>query len=120
MCEDDREYYNYGYRDSNSEFRTITAGSCLVGQCDNVTIMDGCDRVQRFSSNETLYNGKIVGDDRIDNAKVLNDARAIVASFYPAMGCVSDQHCDDQIDTTLGPYVPWFGNRILFVRRRQL
>jgi hypothetical protein len=69
----------------------------LVGQCDNLT-MNGCDRVQRlFSCNETLYNG----DDRNNNAMVLNDARAIVASFYPAMDCLSDQQCDDQIDTTL-------------------
>jgi hypothetical protein len=80
MCEYDLEGFNYGYRDGNSEFRNVMACTCHVCQCDNLT-MDGVDRVQRFSNNETLFNGKPTGDNRNKNATVLNDARSIVAAM---------------------------------------
>jgi hypothetical protein len=91
--------FNYGYRDPMSEFRSILAYDCVVGQCDNVSAAS-CPRVQRFSSPRIQYNGKAIGSATQDNARQINDVQAIVASFYPAMNCRSDNECNDQDPAT--------------------
>ena len=88
--------FNYGYRDPNADFRTILSYNCKMGQCDSMP-KDGCTRVQRFSNSDSryTYNGKPIGDAKRDNAKQLNNVRAIVAAYFPAMNCQTDTECND-------------------------
>lgn len=93
--------FNYGFRDPNAEFRTMLSYDCKMAQCDLMP-KDGCPRIQRFSNSNTAYtyNGKPIGNSRSDNAKQLNDVRALVASFFPAMNCQSDNECNDSNSNT--------------------
>lgn len=94
--------FNYGYRDPNAEYRTILSYDCKMSQCDAMP-KNGCSRVQRFSNSDSkyTYNGKPLGDSNRDNAKQLNNVRALVASFFPAMNCQTDAECNDSnADTT--------------------
>ena len=94
--------FNYGYRDPNAEYRTMLSYDCKMGQCDSMP-KNGCSRVQRFSNSDSryTYNGKPIGDSKRDNAKQLNNVRALVASFFPAMNCQTDAECNDSnVDTT--------------------
>jgi hypothetical protein len=74
--------YNYGWRDPNARFRSILAYNCVSGQCDN-NAGGGCTRVQRFSNSKFLYNGSPIGSALHDNARQINDVKAIVAGYYP-------------------------------------
>ena len=93
--------FNYGYRNPNAEFRTILAYDCKMGECDLMT-KNGCPRVQRFSNSDSkyTYNGKPIGDSRRDNAKQLNNVRARVAAYFPAMNCQTDAECNDSNSNT--------------------
>ena len=94
--------YNYGYRDPKAEYMTILSYSCKVGQCDNMP-KNGCTRIQRFSNSNPsyTYDGKPIGDAKSDNAKQFNNQRSLVASFYPAMDCISNNECNDGDSTTV-------------------
>ena len=92
--------YNYGYSDPQSAFRSIMAYDCALYQCNNL-VKAGCPRVQRFSNPNYGYNGAAIGDAANDNARQLNEKRAIVASFYQAMNCQSDSACNDNDSTTV-------------------
>jgi len=72
---------NYGYRDPSADFRSILAYNCGCGQCDN-NAGGGCPRVQRFSNPYNLYNGKSIGNASTNNAKHINDVKAIVGAYY--------------------------------------
>jgi len=72
---------NYGYRDPNADFRSILAYNCGSGQCD-YNAGGGCPRVQRFSNPYEKYNGKSIGNTTTNNAKHINDVKAIVAAYY--------------------------------------
>jgi len=86
--------YNYGYRNPQAEFRSILAYYCKSGQCDN-NVNRFCPRIQRFSNPNYKFNGKAVGSTMADNARHINEVKAIVAAFYPTVFCTSDADCDD-------------------------
>lgn len=44
---------------------------------------------------------RAIGDARHDNVRILNENRATVANWYPAMDCESDEECDDHDTSTL-------------------
>ena len=94
--------FNYGYRDPNADFRTILSYDCKMGECDSMP-KDGCSRVQRFSNSDSryTYNGKPIGDAKRDNAKQMNNVRAIVAAYFPAMNCQADTECNDNNSNTV-------------------
>jgi Metallo-peptidase family M12B Reprolysin-like len=92
--------YNFGYRSPTAAFRSILAYSCATGQCDNMPL-NGCTRVQRFSNNQTLYNGQAIGDANNNNALQFNNKRATVAAYFPAMNCQSDNQCNDNNANTV-------------------
>lgn len=71
---------NYGWRDPSAEFRSILAYNCATNQCDNIP-KAGCPRVQRFSNNEFLYNGKAMGSPLHDNASQINSVKSIIAAY---------------------------------------
>ena len=75
--------YNYGYRDKQAQFRSILAYNCETGQCDGIS-KKNCPRVQRFSNNEFLYEGKAMGNSRTDNARQMNNVKDTVAGYYTA------------------------------------
>jgi len=86
--------YSFGYRDPQASFRSILAYSCMSGQCDN-NDGGGCTRVQRFSNDEFLYNGKAIGNSRADNARQHSDVFAAVSAYYECKDsprCVDDQN----------------------------
>jgi hypothetical protein len=93
--------YNYGYRDHNAKFRSILAYGCVTGQCDNMTVVAGCPRVQRFSNPDFLYNGLPIGDITHNNARQINEKRALAAALYPAMNCHVDTDCNDNNTATV-------------------
>lgn len=97
----DTTTFNYGYRDPSADFRTILAYDCKMGECDSMP-KNGCTRVQRFSNSDSkyTYNGKPIGDSRRDNAKQINNVRALVAGYFPAMNCRVDSECNDRNSTT--------------------
>jgi len=74
--------YHFGYRDPDAGFRSILAYSCTKGQCDNNKGGGSCTRVQRFSNDEFLYNGKAIGNSRADNARQHSDVFAAVSAYY--------------------------------------
>jgi Metallo-peptidase family M12 len=88
--------FNYGYINPNAEFRTILSYDCKVGQCDKMP-KNGCARIQRFSNSNTAYTylSKPIGDTTRDNARQINNNRALVASYFPAMNCQSNIECND-------------------------
>jgi Metallo-peptidase family M12 len=94
--------FNYGYRNPNAEFRTILSYDCQIGQCDKMP-SDGCPRIQRYSNSDTAYkyNGKAIGNAINDNARLFNNYRALVASYFPAMNCQSDTECNDNDANTM-------------------
>ena len=98
----EKNTFNYGYRDPNADFRTILSYDCERNGCDNLP-KDGCDRIQRFSNSnpQYKYNGKIIGNAQADNARQFNKEKGTVASFYPAMDCQSDSECDDRDSSTV-------------------
>ena len=71
---------NYGWRDPSGGFRSILAYNCATGQCDNITTT-GCPRVQRFSNNAYLYNGKAMGSPQHDNASQINSVKSLIAAY---------------------------------------
>ena len=75
---------NYGWRDPSAGFRSILAYNCVTGQCDNMPTT-GCPRVQRFSNNVYLYNGKAMGSPLHDNASQINSVKSIVAAYRTAV-----------------------------------
>ena len=75
--------YNYGYRDPQAQFRSILAYECTTGQCDGMP-KNGCPRVQRFSNNEFLFQGKAMGNSRVDCARRINNVKDIIAGYYTA------------------------------------
>ncbi|KAL3763709.1 hypothetical protein ACHAWU_008031, partial [Discostella pseudostelligera] len=76
---------NYGWRDPSAGFRSILAYNCVTGQCDNMPPSAGCPRVQRFSNNVYLYNGKAMGSPLHDNASQINSVKSIVAAYRTAV-----------------------------------
>lgn len=92
--------FNFGYRDPNSTFRSILATDCVLNQCDNLT-QKGWPRVQRFSNPDLLYDGKAMGSRTENNARQINNVRATIAAFFPAMNCRSDFECNDKDPTTV-------------------
>jgi hypothetical protein len=72
--------YNYGFRDPSAGFRSILSYNCKSGQCDG-NAGGGCTRVQRFSNDEFLYEGKAIGSALHDNARKINEVRATVAAY---------------------------------------
>jgi len=81
--------YSFGYRDPQASFRSILAYSCMSGQCDN-NDGGGCTRVQRFSNDEFLYNGKAIGNSRADNARQHSDVFAAVSAYYECKDSSTD------------------------------
>ena len=80
--------YNFGYRDPNASFRSIMAYSCKAGQCDR-NRGGGCARIQRFSSPNIRYHGKVVGiAGKADSARHINNVKALVAKYFPHKGNV--------------------------------
>lgn len=73
--------YRYGYRDPQSDFRTIMAYGCESGQCDNNS-GDYCGKCQRFSTPLVDYYGKALGTSNSDNARRINDVRVQVSQYY--------------------------------------
>ena len=71
---------NYGWRDPSAGFRSILAYNCATGQCDNMP-KAGCPRVQRFSNNVNLYNGKAMGSPQHDNACQINSVKSTIAAY---------------------------------------
>lgn len=45
----------------------------------------GCPRVQRFSNNVNLYNGKAMGSPQHDNASKINSVKATIAAYRTVM-----------------------------------
>jgi len=90
--------YHHGYRDPQAEFRTILAYDCTSGQCDE-NAGGECERIQRFSNSNYptyQYNGKAIGDETADNARLINEVRAEIAAYEVASpACVADGDCDD-------------------------
>lgn len=74
--------YNYGWRDPNARFRSILAYNCVSGQCDS-NAGGGCPRVQRFSNTKSLFNGSPIGSAQHNNARRINDVKAVVAGYFP-------------------------------------
>ena len=74
--------YNYGYREPNSEFRSILAYACNdSSDCDLTSTSGSCPRVQRFSNDEFTYNGKAIGNANADNARTINNNRVTVSNY---------------------------------------
>mmetsp|Transcript_7234 Transcript_7234/g.15035 ORF Transcript_7234/g.15035 Transcript_7234/m.15035 type:complete len:333 (+) Transcript_7234:191-1189(+) len=61
----------------------------MSGQCDN-NDGGGCTRVQRFSNDEFLYNGKAIGNSRADNARQHSDVFAAVSAYYECKDSSTD------------------------------
>ena len=80
---DDLADYNYGYRDPQARFRSILAYGCVKGQCDNNPAGGFCTRVQRFSNPNTGFNGEPIGTRTENNARKINEVKALVAGYYP-------------------------------------
>jgi hypothetical protein len=99
-CDSDESSFNFGYRDPQSEFRTILAYGCEVNQCDHLP-KTGCPRIQRFSNTVTTYKGKSLGNAANDNARTINESSKVVAAYYPAMDCRADHECDDRDSSTI-------------------
>jgi len=78
--------YNYGYRDPDAGFRSILAYNCRTNQCDYNKGGGSCTRVQRFSNDEFLYNGKAIGNSEADNARQHSDVFATVSTYYDCKG----------------------------------
>ena len=79
-CDTHQTAYNYGYRDPNAQFRTITAYSCKANQCDN-NPGTTCGRVGRFSNPNLTYGGSPTGTALSNNARVLNENAAAFAAY---------------------------------------
>ena len=101
--------YNYGYRDPQSELRSIMGYSCANGGCD-ISNVKSCPRVPRFSNIEYNYNGKAIGKSDANNAKVLNDNRVIVANYRPTVNtgsaCIESNKLPFKLILTLDRF-PW-------------
>jgi len=75
--------YDYGWRDPDSNFRTMMAYRCSSGQCD-MNSGEQCDKILRFSSATLTYNGLPLGNAANDCARKINSIREQVAAFYPS------------------------------------
>ena len=83
--------YRYGFRDPNSNYRSILAYDCKIDQCDNMP-NGSCTRQQFVSTPvqaDWKYNGQRQGWSSTDlsvgetnNAKKINDVAAHIAGFY--------------------------------------
>lgn len=75
---------------------------CEFGQVDTADTPSSCPRLQRFSNNITLTDeGYKLGDEFHNVARTINEASAEIAAFFPAMDCITDDQCDDQVNTTI-------------------
>mmetsp|Transcript_32782 Transcript_32782/g.57231 ORF Transcript_32782/g.57231 Transcript_32782/m.57231 type:complete len:556 (+) Transcript_32782:3-1670(+) len=76
--------FNYGWRDPQAGFRSILAYNCGNKLCSNLGEVNngGCTRVQRFSNDEFLYNGKAIGSAIVDNARHINSVVDSVAGYF--------------------------------------
>lgn len=83
-CEIYSEWFAYGYRNPNAEFRDIMAYNCASGQCDK-NKGGGCPKAQMFSNKVKKYNGKKIGDKNNDCARMIESTRAIIANFYESV-----------------------------------
>jgi Metallo-peptidase family M12 len=93
--------YNFGYRDPGGAFRSIMAYKEAAGQCDNIDTSNvNYHRAQRFSNPDIQYRGKPMGTATENNARAINERRATVASFFPAMNCQYDSECNDNDPAT--------------------
>jgi Metallo-peptidase family M12 len=93
--------YNFGYRDPGGAFRSIMAYKESAGQCDNIDASnENYHRAQRFSNPDIQYRGQPMGTATENNARVINERRATLASFFPAMNCQYDAECNDNDPAT--------------------
>ena len=81
--------YQFGYRDPKGSFRTILAYNCRTDQCDEIE-SSYCVRIKRFSNTKYNYNGKPLGTENENNARVINDVRREVASYFPHVGSITN------------------------------
>lgn len=84
-----KDKYNFGWRDPTAEFRSIMANDCSTGQCDKMP-KNGCYRVQRFSSEQQMYNGIQTGSPEHNNARHLNEVSSEVAAYLVAIPEIID------------------------------
>ena len=75
--------YNYGYRDTQNNFRSIMAYPCSSYPGCDTPVGGSCSLVGRFSNINSPYNGKPIGSSEANNAKVLADNRLTVANYRP-------------------------------------
>jgi len=75
--------YRFGYKNPNSEFRSILAYPCSYPFCDGTVGSASCPRVQMFSNNKFKYQNKIIGDDENNNARRIIEKITTVAAYYP-------------------------------------
>jgi len=81
--------YRYGYRDPNSQYRSILSYPCKSGQCDE-NPGGSCSRALFFSTPDPNYqwNGKPmgvakgVGIGETNNAKRINERAEHISKFY--------------------------------------
>ena len=62
--------YNYGYRDTQNNFRSIMAYPCSSYPGCDTPVGGSCSLVGRFSNINSPYNGKPFGSSEANNAKV--------------------------------------------------
>jgi len=98
--------YPFGYRDPQASFRSILAYGCRSGQCDNNKDGGSCTRVQRFSNDEFLYNGKAIGNSRADNARQHSDVFAAVSAYYECKDSSTDTPTSGQTKTPTAQPLP--------------
>ena len=72
------------------------AYDCVSGQCDD-NAGGSCTRIQRFSTPDVQYEGRPLGTSKENCARSLNDARTVVAGYFPHRDdlCSSDSECTD-------------------------
>mgnify|MGYP006345006717 FL=1 len=115
----DKSGNGYAWLDLDAGFCSILGYDCKIGQCDSTYISDltlnpnsrcvaqtdmpknGCPRVQRFSNDKYLYQGKKMGNSTNNNAGKMNSNLKQVAGFFPAMDCEQHWECNDNDPNTL-------------------
>lgn len=81
------------------------ATNCRTGQCDNMPSA-GCPEVPMFSNRNVNYQGRAVGNRQNDAARAIAENAVVATTFFPAMECRRDRHCDDNDATTYNKCVP--------------
>jgi hypothetical protein len=85
--------YSYGYKDPEHGFRTVMAYPCEP---------ESCPRVLHFSNPDVSYNGHPAGAAFADNARSINNVRALVANFRVGNGAGSGNACANKRSTFVG------------------